>query len=150
MLKIIIGTTSTRILNAIFALIVLYLIANYIGAKGMGVIGLIILDITIIQLVIDLVAGNALIFFASRTNLGKLLIPAYLWIGIVIVFFTSLFLFANSVLPSSVIDIVVPKGYATHILLLALLSGLMVTHYDLLLGKSASKHTIYCSQFKLV
>ncbi len=139
MLKKIIGTTSTRILNAIFALIILYLIANYIGSEGMGVIGLIILDITIIQLVIDLVAGSALIFFASRTNLGKLLIPAYLWIGVVLAFFTISFLLANVILPSSTIEIVVPEGYAIHILLLALFSGFMVTNYNLLLGKKRIK-----------
>ena len=139
MLKKIIGTTSTRILNAIFALIILYLIANYIGSEGMGVIGLIILDITIIQLVIDLVAGSALIFFASRTNLGKLLIPAYLWIGVVLAFFTISFFLANAILPSSTIEIVVPGGYAIHILLLALFSGFMVTNYNLLLGKKRIK-----------
>ena len=135
MLKTIIGTTGTRILNAIFALIILYLIANYIGSEGMGVIGLIILDITIIQLVIDLVAGSALIYYASRTNLGNLLIPAYLWIGVVIVFFAISFVLLNNILPLSTIEIIVPGGYAKHILLLALLSGFMVTHYNLLLGK---------------
>ncbi len=139
MLKTIIGTTGTRILNAIFALIILYLIANYIGSKGMGVIGLIILDITIIQLVIDLVAGSALIYYASRTNLGNLLIPAYLWIGVVIVFFTISFFLLNIILPSSTIEIIVPGGYAKHILFLALLSGFMVTHYNLLLGKKRIK-----------
>ncbi len=139
MLKKIIGTTSTRILNAIFALIILYLIANYIGSEGMGVIGLIILDITIIQLVIDLIAGSALIFFASRTNLGKLLIPAYLWIGVVLAFFTISFFLSNVILPSSTIEIIVPEGYAIHILLLALFSGFMVTNYNLLLGKKRIK-----------
>jgi len=139
MLKTIIGTTGTRILNAIFALIILYLIANYIGSEGMGVIGLIILDITIIQLVIDLVAGSALIYYASRTNLGNLLIPAYLWIGVVIVFFTISFFLLNTIIPSSTIEIIVPGGYAKHILLLALFSGFMVTHYNLLMGKKRIK-----------
>lgn len=105
----------------------------------MGVIGLIILDITIIQLVIDLVAGSTLIFFASRTNLGSLLIPAYLWISVVIVFFTLSFFLLNTFLPASTIEIIVPGGYAKHILFLALISGFMVTHYNLLLGKKRIK-----------
>ena len=138
MLKKIIGTTGTRILNAFFALIILYLIANYIGSEGMGVIGLIILDITIIQLAIDLVAGSALIYFASRTNLAKLLVPAYLWIGLVIALFYFLFILANAWFPS-IIAVALPQGYAIHILLLALLSGLMITHYNLLLGKERIK-----------
>jgi len=139
MLKQIIGTTGTRILNAIFALIILYLIANYIGSEGMGIIGLVILDITIIQLVIDLVAGSALIFFASRANLGSLLIPAYLWISVVIAFFAFTFFLLNATFSSSTIEIIVPRGYAKHILILALFSGFMVTHYNLLLGNKRIK-----------
>jgi len=139
MLKKIIGTTGTRILNAGFALIILYLITNYIGSEGMGIIGLIILDITIIQLVIDLIAGSALIYYASRTNLGSLLIPAYLWIAVVIIIFTGVFMIGNTIFPPSVIEIIVPDGYANHILFLALISGFMVTHYNLLLGKKRIK-----------
>lgn len=134
MLRKIIGTTGTRILNAFFTLVILYLIANYIGSKGMGVIGLIILDITILQLIIDLVAGSSLIYFASRTNLGKLILPAYIWIGIVVAMSYVLFKIAQIIFPK-LIAIAVPEGYAIHILSLALLSGLMVTHYNLLLGK---------------
>ena len=138
MLNKIIGTTGTRVLNALFAVIILYLIANHIGSKGMGVIALILLGITIIQLVIDLFAGSALIYFASRTKLGQLLFPAYFWIGIVIAIFYFLFIFTNTWFPA-LTALVVPDGYAIHILTLALLSGLMVTHYNLLLGKERIK-----------
>ena len=138
MLNKIIGTTGTRILNAFFALIILYLIANYIGSEGMGVIALVVLDITIIQLVIDLVAGSALIYFASRTKLGQLLFPAYFWIGFVILLFYFLFKLTTAWFPS-LTALAVPEGYSTHILSLALLSGLMVTHYNLLLGKERIK-----------
>ena len=138
MLNKIIGTTGTRVLNALFAVIILYLIANHIGSKGMGVIALILLGITIIQLVIDLFAGSALIYFASRTKLGQLLFPAYFWIGIVIATFYFLFIFINTWFPA-LTELVVPDGYAIHILALALLSGLMVTHYNLLLGKERIK-----------
>ncbi len=139
MLKKIIGTTGTRILNALFALIILYLITNHIGSTGMGIIGLIILAITIIQIIVDLVAGSALIYYASRIDIGKLLIPAYLWILIVIASFTGLFFAANSIFDASIIEVAVPKGFAIHILLLSLLSGFMVTHYNLLLGKGEIK-----------
>ena len=44
MLKKIIGTTGTRILNAVFNLIILVIITNYIGSEGLGIIGLILLE----------------------------------------------------------------------------------------------------------
>ncbi len=138
MLNKIIGTTGTRILNAFFAIIILYLIANHIGSEGMGVIALILLGITIIQLVIDLFAGSALIYFASRTKLGQLLFPAYFWIGIVVATFYFLFTLINTWFPA-LTALVVPDGYAIHIFALALLGGLMVTHYNLLLGKERIK-----------
>lgn len=139
MLKKIIGTTGTRILNAFFALVVLYLIANYVGSEGMGIIGLIILGISIIQLIVDLFAGSALIYYASRTNIAKLLIPAYLWLAVVITTISLLFSITNSILPSETIEVVVPKGFAIHILLLSALSGFMITHYNLLMGKGRIK-----------
>jgi hypothetical protein len=49
MLKKILGTAGTRILNAVFNLVILLLISNKIGSEGLGTIGLILLDITIIQ-----------------------------------------------------------------------------------------------------
>ena len=80
MLKKIIGTTGTRILNAVFNLIILVLITNKIGNEGLGIIGLILVDITIIQLSVDLVAGSSLVYFASRANLGQLLFPALFFV----------------------------------------------------------------------
>jgi O-antigen/teichoic acid export membrane protein len=138
MLKKIIGTTGTRILNALFAIVILYLLANYIGSKGMGVIALIVLGITIIQLVIDLLAGSALVYYGSRSNMGQLLFPAYIWIALVVAAFYGLFLLANAWFPA-LTALAVPEGYAIHILSLALLSGVMITHYNLLLGKERIK-----------
>jgi len=43
----------------------------------MGIIGLILLDIHIIQLFIDLFAGSALIYMASRTSIANLLFISY-------------------------------------------------------------------------
>ena len=94
MLKKILGTAGTRILNALFSLVMLLLITNEIGSEGLGTIGLILLDIAIIQLVVDLIGGSPIIYFASRTNVSKLVLPAYLWIIIV----TALFFFFSKAL----------------------------------------------------
>lgn len=104
----------------------------------MGIIGLIMVDITIIQLSVDLFAGSSLIYFASRTNIGKLLFPAYFFIGIVVLLFYLLFLAGTSLFPVLFYSIV-PEGYIDHVLALSLLSSLMATHYNLLLGKQRIK-----------
>ncbi|RLD33954.1 MAG: hypothetical protein DRI88_00640 [Bacteroidetes bacterium] len=138
MLKKIIGTTGTRVLNALISLVILLLITNKIGSEGLGVIALIMVDITIIQLFVDLAAGSTLIYFSSRAGLGQLILPAYLWTGTVILFFFLLSVFIWTVFPV-VYATVIPEGYEIHILMLALLNALMNTHYNLLLGREKIK-----------
>ncbi len=83
MIKNILGTTGTKILNALINLAILIILTREIGSDGFGTIILIIIAITVIQLFIDLVAGSALIYFTPRTDIFKLLVPSYLWIIIV-------------------------------------------------------------------
>lgn len=135
MLKKIIGTAGTRILNAFFNLTVLLLITNRIGSDGLGAIGLILLDVSIIQLVFDLFAGSAVVYFSSRATTPQLLLPAYAWIILVLVFSAFLGVSLNLFLPGF-FAIVVPGGYGFNILTLSLLNGLMLTHYNFLIGKN--------------
>ncbi len=138
MLKKIVGTAGTRILNAAINLVILLLITNKIGSEGFGIIALIMVDITVIQMFIDLLAGSALIYFSSRANLGQLILPAYLWIGTVILLFFLISVFTQAVFPV-VHATAIPAGYQIHILMLALLNALMITHYNLLLGRQEIK-----------
>jgi len=134
MIKNILGTTGTRILNALINLVILILLTRHIGSEGFGVITIILIDITIIQLFVDLIAGSTLIYFSSRTDIIKLLIPSYLWIFVVVgtawAIFTGLTIFFPDLYA-----IIVPTQYETDILFLSLLNALMLTHYNLLLGK---------------
>ena len=134
MLKKIIGTAGTRILNAVINLAILLLITHKIGSEGFGVIALIMVDITVIQMFIDLLAGSTLVYFGSRANTGQLLIPAYLWIGFVIAVFAGISFLIHTFFPG-LYGQVIPPGYEVHIFALAALSALMITHYNLLLGK---------------
>jgi len=138
MLKKIVGTTGTRLLNALINLVILLLITNKIGSEGFGVIALIMVDITIIQMLVDLVAGSALIYFSSRTNAGQLLFPAYLWTAFIIFFFFGLSLLTRALFPVLHATII-PAGYNIHIMALALLNALMITHYNLLIGRERIK-----------
>ena len=134
MLRKIIGTTGTRVLNALFALINLYLLTNFIGKEGMGIIGIIILDISVIQIIFDFVAGSSIIYFASRANRWQLFIPALIWILIIsfIIVLAHKIIFLAS--PSFAI-LLIPEGYLADIVVLTALNGLMVINYNLLLGR---------------
>ena len=133
MIKNILGTTGTRILNAIINLAILIILTREIGSDGFGTIMLILIAVTIIQLFVDLIAGSSLIYFSSRTDLLKLLIPSYIWIAIVISLSYLVFRLLSVVFPE-LYTIVLPTGYEQDILVLATLNALMLANYNLLLG----------------
>jgi len=132
--KNIIGTAGTRLLNAVFSFAVLLMITNFIGSRGLGEISLIMVDLTVIQLFVDWMAGSALVYFASRTEISRLLIPAYLW-TIVVLFIFTIFGFLTHLIFPQVLAVIVPDGYAISILVLAFLNAFMQIHYNLLIGK---------------
>ncbi len=130
----ILHTAGTRILNALLNLVVLILITHLIGSRGFGIISLVVLNITVIQLVMGLVSGGALIYFASRQRTAVLLLVSYSWMtGVVILFALSGWLF--SLLFPALFHDVVPAGYEKDILWLGLLNGFMQIHYNLLIGQ---------------
>ncbi len=132
--KNILHTAGTRILNALFNLVVLLLITNFIGSKGFGIISLIVLDITVIELFIGLLAGGTLIYFASRSKTAPLLLTSYLWILFVVLFFVGAGWITGYFYPL-LMHVVVPEGFGVDILVLALLNGFMQVHYNLLIGQ---------------
>ncbi len=132
--KNILHTAGTRILNALFNLVVLLLITNFIGSKGFGIISLIVLDITVIQLFMGLIAGGSVIYFASRSKTVPLLLSSYLWILFIVLLFMGTGWIAWHFYPS-LMYMVVPEGFSIDILVLALLNGFMQVHYNLLIGQ---------------
>ncbi len=136
--KNILGTTATRFLNALFNLLALLMITRLMGREKLGEISLIVVNVTVIQLLVDFLAGSTLVFFASRTEISKLLLPAYfwiLWVIVCVVFLARIvFYFIPAIQP-----FIVPDGFAFWIILLALLNGFMQTHYNLLLGLNKIK-----------
>ena len=134
MIKNILGTAGTRILNAIINLAILILLTRELGSEGFGIIIVILLAITIIQLFVDLIAGSSIIYFSSRTEIIKLIIPSYLWIAIVIGFTWIVF----SLLRFFFVDIyylIIPPSYEFDIILLASLNAVMLANYNILLGR---------------
>ena len=138
MVNKILGTTGTRILNAVFNLIILVLIGRLIGSEGLGIIGLVLVAITIIQIFIDLLGGGSLIYFASRLNQTTLLLISYFWIIIVVFIFLLVFFGVANLFPEFYAT-VIPNQLEITILLLAILNAFMLTHYNLLIGKGKIK-----------
>ena len=137
-MKNILGTTATRILNALFNLLALLMITHLMGKEKLGEISLVVVDATVIQLLVDFLAGSALIFFASRTKISKLLLPAYFWILWMIVLVIVLARIVFYFFPA-VESVIIPSGFAIWIVILALFNGFMQTHYNLLLGLNRIK-----------
>ncbi len=133
MIKNILGTTGTKILNALINLAILIILTREIGSDGFGTIILIIIAITVIQLFIDLVAGSALIYFTPRTDIFKLLVPSYLWIILVIGLSYLVFIMLSGFFPEFY-EIIIPRNFEVEILMLAGLNAILLTNYNLLLG----------------
>ncbi|MBN2614171.1 MAG: polysaccharide biosynthesis C-terminal domain-containing protein [Bacteroidales bacterium] len=131
--KNIISTTGTRILNAVFSLIILLLMTRFIGKEGLGTIGLLLVDITLIQLLVDLLGGSVLVYFASRLSVAQLMFTAYVWV-IVVVSFTGLLFGYLFHLSPSFREMILPGGYEYWILILAVVNGWMQVHFNLLIG----------------
>ncbi len=132
-MKNILGTTATRILNALFNLLALLMITRLMGREMLGQISLIVVNVTLVQLLVDFLAGSALVYFASRTEISKLLLPAYfwiLWIMVCVVFLARIIFYFFPAVETAII----PSGFAFWIVVLVLLNGFMQTHYNLLLG----------------
>ncbi len=132
MLRKILGTTGTRILNAGLTFLILWITTNYLGKEGVGAISLIILDISIILLLSDFIGGSALVYFTSRASLSKLMLISYIWT------FTAVALFFIAYIILEILGIkltsIVASGFEIHILLLALLNALTLNNFNILLG----------------
>ncbi len=151
MINKILGTAGTRMLNAVFNLVILIVLTRELGSSGFGIISLIILAMTILQLVIDLVAGSGIIYYTSRKPLFQLLFPAYLWIFFILFIYYLTVVFGSVAFPN-VFHLVVPEGFEIDIVWLTLLNALMLTHYNLLIGQTRIKvyNTIFVVQISVL
>ncbi len=119
----VIHTFGSKILIAFISFILLLLHTNYLGPAGIGTIGLIVLNITIIQLVSNLINGS-IVYYSSRLPGLSILITAYIWSGLTL----PLFYIINQVVP------IFGEEYAFNIYLLGLLQSIFSIHLFLLLG----------------
>ncbi len=145
MLKKILSTTGTRILNAFSGILILWIATNELGKAAWGTAGIILLDITLILLVIELMAGSGLVYFSSRYSLKSLMKISYSWMLLVIAL-TALTFGLLTFFPR-IYQLLIPSGYGIHILALSLINALHGFNMNVLLGKK--KITAFNSLFVL-
>ncbi|MBN2639004.1 MAG: polysaccharide biosynthesis C-terminal domain-containing protein [Bacteroidales bacterium] len=131
--KNIINTTGTRIINAVFNFIILLLMTRFIGKEGLGTVGLLVVDITLIQLLIDFLGGSALVYFASRFSVSRMLFIAYLWNIFIVTFIGLIFGYLFHLFPGFQ-EMILPGGFGFWVLMMALFNGWMQIHFNLLIG----------------
>lgn len=125
MFRHILGTTLTRIINALLAMVILLITTRNLGREGLGTIALIVLGITLILLINNYVGGGVLVFLASRYDWRRLLWPSYLWAVIVSGAGAGLLRLFG----------MVPPEYTLDIMVLSLLQSFMTINLYLLLGR---------------
>ncbi len=125
MLRNLLSTTASRLIIALINLGIIWICARYLGAEILGTISLIVLGISIIQLVTAVLAGSALVYQTSRNSLAELLIIAWIWIAVAGVP-VWLILRAFSL---------IPEGFGTDVLVLAILGSMITVNQNIFLGK---------------
>ena len=136
-LKKILGTSGSRVLQAASNLLLLWMATNYLGAAAWGLAGLILLDVSILMLITDIIA-NPIIFYASKRNPYQLQSMAFTWLFVILALTAIVFGLLFHLIPHFY-HIIVPKGSGLHILALTLLSSLFGINQYMLLGREKIK-----------
>lgn len=129
MLRKIFFTFSSKLFISVINFLVILLTARYLGAEGRGIISLLILGITINLLISNIFGGASISFLTSRTDIYRLVAPAYCW----------------AILSSLVITFIliaiglIPEIYGRHLFYLSLLQAFYNIHLNILIGKSKIK-----------
>ncbi|NOU46940.1 MAG: oligosaccharide flippase family protein [Bacteroidales bacterium] len=150
MLRKILATSGTRIMNAVSSLIVLWIATNALGSEAWGTAGIILLDISLVLLVVELVTGSAIVFHSSKENFTSLLLLSAIWTVFIIGIFALLF-FIVSYFPH-LYSLMIPEGYGKHILILSLINGFYGFNLNALLGREKLKsfNSLFVLQFTLL
>ena len=125
MLKNILSTFITRVLGSLLTLVIVLVIARYLGAEKVGTVSLVILAVSILQLIGNFVGGGALIYLAPRSSMLKLIIPSYLWAALTSVAGTLIMRLFHAV----------PGGYSVHVLLLSFILSLATANFMALMSR---------------
>ncbi|MBR6439536.1 MAG: polysaccharide biosynthesis C-terminal domain-containing protein [Bacteroidales bacterium] len=148
MIKKIFGTFGTRMLNAICNFITLWFGTHYLGAEAWGVGGIVLLDVSLLLIGVELLAGPGLVYFTPRKSFRTLFEISYLWSAMVVAFY-ALVIYLTSLIQSDNNLEVIPEGYHGMVLLLVFIYSLHNFNLNTLLGKErvGTNNILFIIQF---
>lgn len=158
MLKKIFGTFGTRVLNAICNFITLWFGTHYLGAEAWGIGGIVILDVSILLIGVEFLAGSGLIYFTPRKSYRTLFKISYIWSALIVAVYALLF-YLCSFIPSGFAHHFtkffgesaefIPQGYQGLVLLLVFVYSLHNFNLTTLLGKErvGTNNILFIIQF---
>lgn len=146
MLKKIFGTFSTRVLNALCGFITLWIGTRYLGSTAWGIGGTVLVDVTLLLIGVELMAGSGLIYFTPRKSFRTIMKTSFLWIFIVISVYSILF-YILSFTPA--LNVFVPEGYEVILLILVFVYSFHNFNLNILIGKERvnTQNIIFIIQF---
>jgi len=158
MLKKIFGTFGTRVLNAFCNFITLWFGTHYLGAESWGIGGIVLLDVSLLLIGVEFLAGSGLIYFTPRKSYRTLFKISYIW-SVLVVAFYALIMYLCSLVN---IDFTqglgrlfgmraefIPEGYHGMVLLLVFIYSLHNFNLTTLLGKErvGTNNILFIIQF---
>lgn len=145
-LRNILSTGAVRMLNAVSGFVLLWLATNGMGAAAWGISGVILLNVTLLIMLAEMVS-NAVVFYSSRRNIISLIRLSTSFTLILVGAFGLIF-FLMSFFPD-LFHVLVPQGYALHILFLVWAGSLHNINLYLLLGREriGAFNTLFVLQF---
>ena len=91
MIKKIFGTFGTQALNAICNFVTLWFGTHYLGAEAWGIGGIVLLDVSILLIGVEFLAGSGLIYFTPRKSYRTLFKISYIWSVLIVAFYALIF-----------------------------------------------------------
>ena len=158
MIKKIFGTFGTQALNAICNFVTLWFGTHYLGDEAWGIGGIVLLDVSILLIGVEFLAGSGLIYFTPRKSYRTLFKISYTWSVIIVAFYALLF-YLCSFIPADFSHRFtkilgesaefIPQGYHGMVLLLVFIYSLHNFNLTTLLGteRVGTKNILFIIQF---
>ncbi len=132
MFKKILGTGFTRGLNTLCNAMTLWLGTKFLGAAEWGIAALVQLDVSLLLIGVELLAGSGLVYYTPRKKASTLMAVSYSWIIVIMVFYTLLFFIFGHF---GFFHNIVPEGYERLTLLMVFIYSFHNFNMNFLLGK---------------
>ena len=148
MIKKIFGTFGTRMLNALCNFITLWFGTHYLGAEAWGIGGIVILDVSLLLIGVELLAGPGLVYYTPRKTFRTLFEISYFWSALVVALY-ALIMYLLSFAPIPNRYRFIPEGYQCMVLVLVFIYSLHNFNLNTMLGKErvGTNNILFIIQF---